>query len=579
MKMKKLFVSLIFCFVLQSLIAKEWYVCLASFKNQDNAKNYTAVLGQYDLPSWIYLSSTPKGDYYRVLYDVPSSTIEQARKLRDEVAATKGAQTLKLQGLWVCVAQKEIVPLVTKNESIVQEALVSPAAEKLPEPVVLTVNEEKQDITSEEKPYSVHIKSYKEESPAVRDKERLEKKNIDAYVLKSYDEDTYFSFDLHAGAFENEKDTTPLIDQLEDLGIEGAKVSNYADIKDSIEQYNSIVDKTTVSASQGNFEIPDSFSKPVQKIIAEYPINPDFQLEKLEIFDIDLYNKGERFIDDYDSIVLGICQDLSGEPNAISYALYNDVLYNRQFEYIVATGPESCFIEMKDELENNSSAVYIPFNVKGQIYDCWYTIEEKSLNLKGFSKTCDSIVMLNSHDFTEEEVEAFLNDFTNDSSILVYPQIRKNLLTLPKKNPDVERDFIQFKLYQVDESYAEKKGYANWAIPIVGHWCAENYYFQNDKKISTSFFDLDYDYNANKIHQMFMNKHYEKELTDDNHPCDVKDCDGWYVGGDFWNDSNEVSFTNGVYIVAVNSYSGGFFTEEELISFGEELQIWDLDAK
>lgn len=561
MKIKRLFVSLIFCFVLQSLIAQEWYVCLASFKNQDNAKNYTAVLGQYDLPSWIYLSNTPKGDFYRVLYDLPSQTIEQARKLRDEVATTKGAQALQLKGLWVCVAQKEIIPAPKKNDS-----------------VVLTTNKKQQNITSEEKPYSVHIKSYKEESPAVRDKERLEKKNIDAYVLKSYDEDTYFSFDLHAGAFENEKDTAPLIDQLEDLGIEGAKVSNYTDIKDSIEQYNSIVDKTTVSASQGNFEIPDSFSKPVQKIIAEYPINPDFQLEKLEIFDIDLYNKGERFIDDYDSIVLGICQDLSGEPNAISYALYNDVLYNRQFEYIVATGPESCFIEMKDELENNSSAVYIPFNVKGQIYDCWYTIEEKYLNLKGFSKTCDSIVMLNSHDFTEEEVEAFLNDFTNDSSILVYPQIRKNLLTLPKKNPDVERDFIQFKLYQVNESYAENKNYAIWAIPIVGHWCADNIYYQNDKRISTSFFDLDYDYNANKIHKLFMDKHYESALTENNHPCNVKNRGGWFVNQLFLG-SNEVSFTNGVYIVAINSYYDEFFTEEELISFAEELQIWDLDAK
>ena len=582
MKIKRLFVSLIFCFVLQSLIAQEWYVCLASFKNQDNAKNYTAVLGQYELPSWIFFSSTPKGDFYRVLYDLPSQTIEQARKLRDELAATKGAKTLKLQGLWVCVAEKEIVPLVTKNDSIVQEALVPPAAEKLPEPVVLTVNEEKQNITSEEKPYSVHIKSYKEESPAVRDKERLNEKNIDAYVLKSYDEDTYFSFDLHAGAFENEEDTEPLLDQLEELGIEGAEVSNYSDIKDSIEQYNEIVDSTTVSASQGNFEIPDSFSESVQTIIAEYPINPDFQLEKLEIYDVDNIRKNYGSTSSFETVDnLFIYQDLSTNINAVSYAVYNDSLFDKQFDYIIATGPQACFDDMKEKMESNSSAASIPLNVKGQVYDSWYTLNDEGfLKLQGFSKNCDSLVMLLSSDFTEDEVAAFLNDFSNDSSILVYPQIRKNLLTLPKKNPHIERDFIQFKLSQVDESYAEKKGYANWAIPIVGHWCAENYYFQNDKKITTSFFDLDYDYNANKIHQMFMNKHYEDDLTDDNHPCDVKDRDGWYVYSyDLFGSSNEVSFTNGVYIIAVNSYSGGFFTEEELISFAEELQIWDSDAK
>ncbi len=581
MKIKRLFVSLIFCFVLQSLIAEEWYVCLASFKNQDNAKNYAAVLGQYELPSWIYFSSTPKGDYYRVLYDVPSSTIEQARKLRDEVAATKGAKTLKLQGLWVCVAEKEIVPLVTKNESIVQEALVPPAAEKLQEPVVLTVNEEKQDITSEEKPYSVHIKSYKEESPAVRDKERLNKKNIDAYVLKSYDENTYFSFDLHAGAFEKEEDTEPLLDQLEDLGIEGARVANYSDIKDSIEQYNEIVDTTTVSASQGNFEIPDSFSEAVQTIIAEYPINPDFQLEKLEIYDIDNIRKNYGTTRDFDTLdSLFIYQDLSTNINALSYAVYNDSLFDKQFDYIIATGPEACFDDMKEKIAGNLSAASIPLNVKGQVYDSWYTLDDEGfLKLQGFSKDCDSLVMLLSSDFTEGEVAAFLNDFSNDSSILVYPQVRKNLLTLPKKNSEVERDFIRFELNQIDESYAEDRDYVDWSIPIVGHWRARNNIFQNGKEISVAFFDLDYDYNATRIHRMFMNEHNSYGITEKNHPSGVKNADGWYTNNSLSTDQNELSFCNKVFIIAINSYIENLLPEAELISFAEELQIWDSDAK
>lgn len=564
MKIKRLFVSLIFCFVLQSLIAQEWFVCLASFKNQENAKNYTAVLGQYDLPSWIYLSSTPKGDYYRVLYDVPSSTIEQARKLRDEVAATKGAKALKLQGLWVCVAQKEIVPVVTKNES-----------------VVLTVNEEKQDITSEEKPYSVHIKSYKEESPAVRDKERLNEKNIDAYVLKSYDEDTYFSFDLHAGAFENEEDAEPLIDQLEDLGIEGARVANYSDIKDSIEQYNEIVDSTTVSASQGNFEIPDSFSKPVQTIIAEYPINPDFQLEKLEIYDVDNIRKNYGSTSSFETVdSLFIYQDLSTNINAISYAVYNDSLFDKQFDYIIATGPEACFDDMKEKMESNSSAASIPLNVKGQVYDSWYTLNDEGfLKLQGFSKDCDSLVMLLSSDFTEDEVAAFLNDFSNDSSILVYPQVRKNLLTLPKKNSEVERDFIRFELNKIDESYAEDRDYVDWSIPIVGHWRARNNIFQNGKEISVAFFDLDYDYNATRIHRMFMNEHNSYGITENNHPSGVKNADGWYTNNSLSTDQNELSFCNKVFIIAINSYIENLLPEAELISFAEELQIWDSDAK
>ena len=40
-----------------------------------------------------------------------------------------------------------------------------------------------------------------------------------------------------------------------------------------------------------------------------------------------------------------------------------------------------------------------------------------------------------SHDFTEDEFKAYVNDFTNDSNLLIYPQIRKPLLVLPDNNP------------------------------------------------------------------------------------------------------------------------------------------------
>ena len=580
MKLKKLFAGLIFCFILQALAAQEWYVCLASFRNQENARNYAEVLGKYDLPSWVYFSSTPKGDFYRVLYEVPSATIEQARIVRDKVSVSKGARTMQLKGLWVCEAQKTTPPAPDSAPTKADTPAPAPTPTKA-DTLILTTNQKQQDITSEEKPYSVHIKSYKEETPAVRDKERLEKKDIDAYVLKSYDEDTYFSFDLHAGAFEKEEDTRPLIEKLEDLGIEGAQVADYSDLKDAIEQYNEIVDTTTVSASQGNFEIPDSFSAAVQAIISEYPINPNFQLEAFELYDIDNIIKNYGTTQDFDTLqTLFICEGLSTNINALSYAVYNDSLFNKQFDYIVATGPKSCFTQMKERMQNNPAAVSIPLKVKGQIYNGWYTLENTFLTIQAFSKNCDAIVMLISSRFTREEIQPLLDDFSNDSSILVYPQIRKNLLTLPKNNPAVHRDFIFFSINQVDETYAQERDYVDWSIPVIGHWQARNLFFQDGKKISTSFFDLDYDYNASKNHQMFMTDHYKYAITDDNHPCEVNDSPGWYFYSTYKDlPSNEVSFSYGVYIIAVDSYEGGFFTEQELISFAEELQIWDRDGK
>ncbi len=76
---------------------------------------------------------------------------------------------------------------------------------------------------------------------------------------------------------------------------------------------------------------------------------------------------------------------------------------------------------------------------------------------------------MSSYDFTTDEFEAFLDDFENDSSLLVYPQIRKK-----------ESDTL---------------------------------FYQDDKRISVGFFDLDYDYNAKNIHEMFMDTHNEEELV------------------------------------------------------------------
>ena len=128
---KKLIVASLMVLVLQVLMAEEWYVCLGSFQVKENADICCESLEKNNLPSWIYLANTPKGDFYRVLYDVPKDNIEQARRLRDAVAVSKGAKAMNLDGLWVCTAKRadvvepeikpEIKPEPKKTETIKTE--------------------------------------------------------------------------------------------------------------------------------------------------------------------------------------------------------------------------------------------------------------------------------------------------------------------------------------------------------------------------------------------------------------------------------------------------------------------------
>ena len=69
MKSKRIFIfSCLFLLFVNCLFSQEWYVCLSSFKNPDNAKNFAVLLTQNDFPAWVFKTPTEKGDFYRVLY-------------------------------------------------------------------------------------------------------------------------------------------------------------------------------------------------------------------------------------------------------------------------------------------------------------------------------------------------------------------------------------------------------------------------------------------------------------------------------------------------------------------------------
>ena len=208
MRVKKLFASLILLFLLQTVFAQEWFVCLASFSVKENAQKYVELLEKNGLPSWIYFSSTPKGDYYRVLYESSSQTREEAHLVRDRVAASKGAAALNLKGLWVCTAEKveEVLP-EPEPEPIVEEPEAPVEEEILPEPAEPLEEEPVEEEPIEEEPI---------QEEAVQEEEAPE------------------------------PETLPLL----------------------------------------AYEIPDSFSSDIQKIIADFPINKNFQLQKFELYDI-----------------------------------------------------------------------------------------------------------------------------------------------------------------------------------------------------------------------------------------------------------------------------------------------------
>lgn len=535
-------------------LAEEIHVCVGSFKNQENAKNLSRSLDEAGETTFIFETQVNGETFFRVLLSKKFDDKFQARSFRDSFSDSQTAKNLNLKGLWICEAVPE-APKITENE------------------VVLEENQNEEIPINEEKPYSVLVRSYKEEQAAENTKERLSKSDIDSYILKTFDDDSYFSFDLHSGAFDSPEQAEELQTKLSDLGIEGTKVSDFIEEKPKIEKYDEMIKAQPVVFDSGNTEIPDIYSAPVATLIRQFPVNRNFTLEKLEIYDYDNLKKLSESIPEFDEFY-----DFLGDSSKIhaaSVAYYKDDLFGKNVTIFISSGEENSFNgiseiqKLAEEKSSESTGLKMQnteFRLKDGILTSVIFSYDKNHLLYGVNGNRDLAIFMLSEDFSDIQFEDFLSNFESDASLLVYPQVRKTLLVLPQKT-ETERDFLKFTLAKVEDSYAAEKGYADWAIPIVGHWEAQAEMNQNDGIFSVAFFDLDYNYNASRIHEMFMEAHVVDDLS---HPSNVLEdsIDSWYVN--VWG-NNEVSFSTKSYIIAVDSDN---LQENSLVDIADDLQIW-----
>ena len=540
---KNLFCCLFVCFMMP-LFCDSWYVCLGSFKDKKNAQNFVENLKRENIHSRIYLHQSENGKFYRVLSEEKFDFIHEARRRRDEINSHAFIQKLNISGLWACGAS---------DEDLQDD-----------DTIILTSNDANDIPINTEKPFSVLVRSYKEEQAAINDKQRLAASDVDTYILKTFDDSSYFSFDLHAGAFDNETEVEQLQEKLADIGIEDTKISNYEDIADNIEKYNEVIKTQNVTYAHGNDSIPTSFSPWVQKCIRQFPINKNFRIEQIMLFDIDNINATNTEVPELEEIEDFL--DETDNIHAASLAIYKDDLFDKSVSIFIAVGDDGTFTQKNATGEMKLAIV-------DDILNCNVNKDDDgNYTLFATNSTNNMYVVMLANDFTQNQFDAFINNVSNDSSLLVYPQLRKTLLVLPEKNDTLQRDFLYFNLSKVQESYAREKNYSAWSIPIVGHWEASNYFCQNGEKVSVSFFDMDYDYNASRIHGMFMDEKRRGNINEDNHTSDLENANSWYLNQLF---SNELSFSTKSYIIAVNSYNDYKLEENELIDIAEELQIWD----
>ena len=536
--LKSILCAAFFCLAIASAPADGWYVCLGSFTSADNARQFSAVLTKRGLPNAVSVHKTAGKTLYRVLYDKPFERRDEARIFRSGLLDDPRIRLLRLSGLWICEA--------------------NPGGEKTATGEVLQKNDGATLPVSEERPYSLKVRSYKEEHPAQQSSERLRANNIDAYVVKTYDDDAYFSFDVHAGAFATPDESAETANALAALGITDTELSEYADIKEKMLRYDAVVQQdNVVFETAENAALPE-FSAAVRTCLADLPVNKNFLIESITIADFETLARA-------DGGRLGSFKELSQETgaDALARAVYRDDLFGKRVEV--------CVMERAAHFADFPGESTVQFALPGN--DVLYATVASDVNVRtisGMNANTTLYVKIDAYDFSEDEFTAFLDNAWSDSATVIYPQLRKSLCVLPKKAAG--RDFAAFTLSRVDESYAESKNYADWAIPIVGHWNASGYFLQDGEEVSVDFFDMDYAHNAQRNQEMFNAAHRKSILTDSNHPATVHETDAWYVEN---SSVKEISFSIKSFSVAVDTDTNSTIEEDDLIAFASELLIWE----
>ena len=146
--------------------------------------------------------------------------------------------------------------------------------EVAPEPKELEMNEKA--VLSEKTPYSVLVRSYKYSQFAENDKTRLDELGFEPYLLNTFDEQSFFAFNIHVGAFATKEEAEELRSQFDDMGITDTQISDYMEIESKIKRYDEVLSQEKVTFDDGLSSIPSSLPDSVKKLIQHFPANIHF---------------------------------------------------------------------------------------------------------------------------------------------------------------------------------------------------------------------------------------------------------------------------------------------------------------
>jgi len=440
---------------------------------------------------------------------------------------------------------------------------------------------------SEKQPYSVLVASFKTVEEANQTVKRLNDQKIKAYVVKKADEDGGIAIDVHAGAFKDQNEATALLEKLKESGIGDAYLSDYADVKEQVVNFKKMKTEDKKEFALTNAEKP-ALSDNVNKNIAYFPIDSNFRIQQLKILDCANTLRGTDAEDYFEPLKGALPEDfdmgsLADNMKVVSQAVYADKLYGHKVAISIVSTDKAAD-DYKSVIDLNAAnwgakkeenLQYKTANgvLTGNLYEAPGEDGKSVFVYAASLPESGHVMLMKSDDCPAANFIELIKKGGNDLGLLNFPEIRKNLFVLPKFTDKDKLAFSCFSFDLVGPEYEVQRNYASWAHQIVGNYQSSGFYTDEKRNVvSVSFFNLNYAKSAQSVHDTFMT--YRAGAR--GYKTDVHQTPGYYAISPYTGD--ELSFSNGSYIIAINLYDDLGLEEDPRLAYmkncADSLQIW-----
>lgn len=426
----------------------------------------------------------------------------------------------------------------------------------------LKVNYAEDVAFSEEKPYTLFVRSYRDSKRAEYDKKRLEMLDSQPSVIKTYSEAKGFLFNLYAGAFETEEEAEELAKSLEKLGIENTEIQNYNLIYSSIKKYNDFVLNTTITAfNLENARIPDSLNADIQSCIKDFPLNNDYEIEEMIIYDVKNIIADE--VDDEWT------QDLENyiyqkeRVTAAVTSILKDPLYGNSLTVYVQKGKAFNTEEIKTETERK-------ITIGIEDYLGFISEEDDIYTFTGINADNDLLIKIVADNLTDIQFNTYLTTVFAQNELYNNSSFKNSIASIAKANLEKGRKFETCLIGKIKEEDA-REIYGDYAKTVSGNTWIWSYFSQDDEQIESISLNLIYDWLSEKYYDDFMNKQMELQISETNRPSFVPFVDSWY-----YKEASEQLIQLSAKVKSFFIVASAFedpFTERDLVYFIEDTEL------